>query len=654
MIEAEPDHLDHLFDYAVPPDLEGRVRVGSRVEVDFSGRRLRGIVAELVGEPGVAPDRVRPLRRVLGDHVWLTRREQALIRWAADRYAAPAGDVLRHALPDRVVDVERALIEDGWSPRAAGEGSGGEEQGGRGETGPGGTGPWKAYGAGGRALTRAAADGSGFFYLRPLPGEDVGGLIADLARRTLAAGRDVLVVVPAPVSRVADRVAALGADLTVDVRGGPGARDLYRGWLMARCGRARVVVGERGVAFWPLRRAGLLVVVEESNPALKERRSPRHHAREVLLERARRAGAVGLLVGTVPSANGWRLLADRRLRPVVPARAAERASAPLVRVDAGEGQPVRTRLGKPGVEALRTALEEGSYGVVLAARRGEGRALACAGCGLRVRCPACEASVAPSGAGGGGILCEGCGRHLPEARSCERCGGGDLVPLAAGARRLGHELSRTFRGARVAVLEGYAQPAPPAPAVLVTTRGSVLDDPPGPVGAAVLPDLDGQLRRPALDAAEDALRLSMAVASWTVAGAPVRAAASASTRRPQGVVVAQTREPDHHAVRALVAWDPGGFWRAEVALRRALRFPPAAHAVRLDVAGDGAREAADLAGALPDGDEVLGPVPAGGRASLLVKCDDRVATTRALRPLREAWSRAGRDVRVDVDPVDVD
>jgi primosomal protein N' (replication factor Y) (superfamily II helicase) len=41
------------------------------------------------------------------------------------------------------------------------------------------------------------------------------------------------------------------------------------------------------------------------------------------------------------------------------------------------------------------------------------------------------------------------------------------------------------------------------------TRGSVLDAPPGPVGAVVLPDLDDALARPSLDAAEDALRLAV-------------------------------------------------------------------------------------------------------------------------------------------------
>src|SRR5690606_34933820 len=110
--------------------------------------------------------------------------------------------------------------------------------------------------------------------------------------------------------------------------------------------------------------------------------------------------------------------------------------------------------------------------------------------------------------------------------------------------------------------------------------------------------------------------------------------------------------PEHPAVRALAAWDPGGFWRTEVGVRAPLRFPPLAHAIRLDFAAlpDGGVE--PLRAALPAGDDLLGPVPVDGRHEVLLKVDDRAATLAALRPLREAWSSANLDVRVDVDPVD--
>lgn len=651
IVEVEPAHLDRLFDYRIPDDAEHDVGVGSRVEVVFAGRRVLGLVADVTDETDVPPGRIRELRRVLGSHRWATAAEIEVFRWAGRRFAAPVADVVRHALPRRVVDVERRAAEAGWFP-------GGGQRPAAPVEAPDAAG-WAPYGAAGRRLLDASDDGGGAYYWRPLPGEDLGGRLRELMARVLGGGRDVLLVLPEPVSTAADAVVDACGDLAVDLRGATSPRGAYRSWLAARCGQARVVVGERGAVFWPLGHLGLAVVLDEASPALKERRSPRHHAREVALERARRAGGVGLLVGTVPSAPAWRLLAERRLAAVVPAPDIERAAAPVVRVDDRSDPRSVGRLGSLALDALRDAVARGELGVVVAARRGEGRALVCSRCGLLVSCPRCGSSLAVGdGDGERTVLCEGCGWTAPAGGpACERCGSHEFAPLAAGAGRLGEELSRTFPETRVAVLEGYAQTAPAPPAIVVATRGSVLTDPPAAVGAVVLPDLEGQLRRPTLDAAEDALRVAMRAGAWlsrTRRSTAGEAAAPASGRAPDRPLVVQAREADHHAVQALVRWDPGGFWRAEVGRRAELRFPPVAHAVRLDAAGDSATVAGDLRDHLPDGDTVLGPRPLGGdRSGFLVKSDDRGPTLEALRGLREKWSRDGLDVRVDVDPVDV-
>ncbi len=636
VVEVAPFHLDHPFDYLVDDDVE--VALGQRVLVPFAGRQVRGLVVDCPHDSEVPTTRLRPIVRVLGSHVWVRDEELALLRWAAARFGAPLADVVRHALPDRTVDVERRAAAAGWFPPGTSRRPtsdpapepGTLEQ------------RWSVYGDAGGQLLQAAADGAGSFLWRPLPGEDVAARLAELAQLTLAGDRDVLVLVPDPASPTADAVVTAAGDLAVDLRGGPSPRVAYRRWLEARCGRARVVVGERGAAFTPLDRLGLAVILDEANPTYKERRSPRHHAREVVLERARRAGAVGLAVGTVPSAVAWRLLRERRVTPVVPARDAERRARPRIEVVTGAGQP-RARLTREATAALRAAVRTGRYGVVLATRRGEGRALVCRDCGDRVVCPTCDASLAA--AEGGGVVCPVCGHRGPR-RPCRSCRGRELVPLAAGAQRLGAELARGF-DVPVVVLEGYAQTPPPPPAVLVTTRGSVLDRPPGEVGGVVLPDLDGLLRRPSLDAAEDALRLAFQVASWTV-----HAGADPAASR----VVVQTREPDHHAITALAAWDPGGFWRHEVALRAPLRFPPITAAIRLatrvDALLDGRRVGELLAAALPPDDTLLGPLPEDGRDGYLVTSDDREATLEALASLRARCSREGVELRVDVDPVD--
>jgi primosomal protein N' (replication factor Y) len=643
-VEGAPAHLGDTLDYvAEDPSLT----VGHRVEVLLAGRRTRGLITAIVTESEVPSGRLRPVGRLLGAVPWVEPDGVTLLRWAAERFGAPLGDVVRHALPGRVVDEERRAQAAGWwppDPNARPHNPGdGVADGAHSDTAT----SWGPYGERGATLQTAVETGAGSFLLRPLPGDDLAGLIADLARRCLAGGRDVLVVVPGPVSEVADRLLGLvDEDARLDLRGGPSSRLAYRGWLRARSGRVRVAVGERGAAFTPLARLGLAVVVDEADPTHKERRSPRHHAREVLLERARRAQAVGLCTSDVPSAVARALTEAGRVTVVAPARTFVEQRRPRVRLETGELE-ARTRISRAGVRVLREAIAAGGYGVVLAARRGEGRALVCGRCGDLVRCSRCSAAVARST--GGGWWCPACGMTSDRTPRCERCGPGPLTPLAAGAERLGQELARTL-DAPVAVLEGHAPPVPPEPAVLVMTRGSVLDRPPlgGRVQGVVLPDLDGALRRPTLDAAEDALRLAFRVAGWTVTH---DVAPSSDSTAPQ--VVVETRDPDHHALRALAAWDADAFWAEETVLRAPLGLPPLRWAMRLE--GDASGDLAGrVRGAVATGDRVVGPLPLdGGRIALLVLADDRAATLSALRPLRDQLSRQGADVRLDVDPVDL-
>ncbi|MGH8907005.1 MAG: hypothetical protein ACRD0K_10915 [Egibacteraceae bacterium] len=622
VVEVAPAHLDRPFDYLVPEGVE--VQTGRRVRVSFSGRRLTGWVVEVSDQPATDPAKIRPLLRVDGATAWFDEDGLRLFRWVADRYAGSLADVLRHALPARVARVEAEAAA--WpAPRQARRTAARPPCPGQ---------AWRPYRAS-RMLQAASSPAGQAFFWRSLPGDDAAAMAADLVARALAAGRSALLIVPDPSSALPqDALNAAGPD-GVDLRAHPCAADRYRIFLRAQAGHLRLVVGERSAVFTPLQHLGLVIIDDEANPAYKERRSPRHHVREVALARARLTNATCVLIGDLPSAAAWRHRTEGLLQLVEADRATQRAHLPHIEVvDRADAQPGahRGRFSDRTARALTEVVEAGGAAVVLAARRGQGAVLACCGCGRRLACPVCAGSLGMDAQQS--QHCGACGWTGP-AKPCAVCGDERTTPLAAGVGRLAQELARSYPQAEVTKMEGFDAPGPAnRPAIAVMTRGSVVMRPgwlrDAPADLAVIVDADAMLRRGALDAGEDALRLWLAVARWS--------------RR----VVVQTRERGHPAIQALVRRDPDGFWEREAERRAELRYPPAGWLIRVaGPADDGDRVASELRDCLPASDEVLGPSTDG---AVLVKSAALRGTLAALTPLRHAWGSHGRRVRVDVDP----
>ena len=179
---------------------------------------------------------------------------------------------------------------------------------------------------------------------------------------------------------------------------------------------------------------------------------------------------------------------------------------------------------------------------------------------------------------------------------------------------------------------------PDGPSLVVCTPGAEPVAEHG-YGAVLLLDGWAALGRAELRAGEEALR---------------RWAAAAALARPAGdggrVVVVADRALV--PVQALVRWDPAGAAARELDARAELSFPPATRMAAVDGAPAALADLlADLA--LPDGADVLGPVPAGDRERVLLRVprDRGLELAGALRAAAARRSaRKAEPVRVELDP----
>jgi primosomal protein N' (replication factor Y) len=159
-------------------------------------------------------------------------------------------------------------------------------------------------------------------------------------------------------------------------------------------------------------------------------------------------------------------------------------------------------------------------------------------------------------------------------------------------------------------------------------------DPRRPVRLVVFPELDQELLAPRYRAAEQAL--------WLL----VRAARLVGPAGSGGVVLVQTRLPDHEVIRAARDGDPSLVITTDRKRRRELGYPPfgglaelSGDAVAVAVACEALRESVTVRG------------PADGRALLRAPTVEELCDALAATDLAPA--RALGRLRVDVDPLRV-
>jgi primosomal protein N' (replication factor Y) (superfamily II helicase) len=588
-VDVSLPHLDRPFDYLVPEPVSADAVPGCRVRVRFAGRLVGGYLLQRADasehEGGLAF-----LERVVSPEPVLTAEVFGLARAVADRYGGTLADVLRLAVPPR-----HAAAESAPPPDVA-----------RQDPAPPEPGPWARYPAGRSFLTALAQGRAPRAAWSALPGPHWPDEIARAAATAAAAGTGALIVVPD--TRDLDLVdaalgAVLGAGRHVCLAAGLGPAERYRRWLAVARGQVRVVAGTRSAMFAPVTRLGLVVIWDDGDDLHAEPRAPYPHAREVLALRAHRGRAAALLGGFARTTEVSQLVASGWAAALVADRATVRRCAPRITAAGDDAELARDEAARsarlPSL-ALRTAREALASGPVLfqVPRRGYVVAVACERCGARARCSRCGGPVALPGAQTA-ALCGWCG--LPAGPGCARCGRPGLRALIIGARRTAEELGRAFPAAAIRTSGGAEVIARVGqePAVIVATPGA---EPGAEAGYAAAVLLDGwaMLGRASLRAAEEALR------RWLNAAALVRPAGAGGSV----VVVADAALSP---VQALVRWDPVTHAERELAERRELRFPPAIRLASLTGPGDALREVLDAA-ELPEGADVIGPVPVADRA----------------------------------------
>jgi len=501
-------------------------------------------------------------------------------------------------------------------------------------------------------------------------------------QRALDAGRSALLLVPeiglTPAmagqmfAAFGTQVALLHSALTPDERA--------EQWRRIRRGEARVVVGTRSAVFAPMANLGLILVDEEHDASYKQEETPRYHARDVAVMRAKFNEAVVVLGSATPSLESWaNSVRGRYTRIEMRARVMDRPLPTVELVD------MRTEFKETGKEEIfsrqlvsetQATLDRGEQVMILLNRRGYSFTVLCRSCGEKIECENCAIAMTyhkPSAQtdlhahAGDRLECHYCGFRRSVPKLCPKCGSEHLFYLGAGSQQGEERLQELFPSARIGRMDrDTVRGRGDMERLLTRLYSGEINLLVGTQMIAKGHDVHG-ITLVGVVGADSALGLPDFRAAERVFQLLTQVSGRAGRGELPGRVLVQTYHPEHYAIQCAAAHDYAGFVAKELHFRRWMHYPPSSVLANLIVQGQTLEEAAAWAGKLGrwfestrlDKVRVLGPAAAPiarlkriYRFHFILKAERRDALGHALRGLlayAESQGVPRRNLIVDVD-----
>jgi len=493
-------------------------------------------------------------------------------------------------------------------------------------------------------------------------------------RQVLEQGRSAILLVPEiglTPAVAADLHQVFGDEVAI-LHSGLSDAERAEQWHRIRRGEARVVAGTRSAVFAPVSDLALVIVDEEQDSSYKQEETPRYHARDVAVMRAKMAGAVVVLGSATPSLESYYNAKKNKYALVELPDRVEMRPLPEVEIvdmrqefqETGQEQVISRKLA----DEIRERLAKKEQVMVLLNRRGYSPVVLCRACGKTLQCKNCAVSMTHHKRERK-MECHYCGHveHIPD--KCAHCGSEYVYFVGTGSEKLEELLHGMFPQARIGRLDrDTVRGREDFEHALNALNEGALDMLVGTQMIAKGHDIHG-VTLVGVVGADMALGLPDFRAAERTFQLLTQVAGRAGRGQSPGKVVLQTYFQEHYAVQFAARHDFAGFYEKELQFRAWMHYPPYSAIANVLIRSEKLDEALTWSGVLGrwfektrhEGIRVLGPAAAPitrlkreYRYHFILKSPSREKMNALLRAmLAEAAARKipRTQVIVDVDAV---
>ena len=339
-----------------------------------------------------------------------------------------------------------------------------------------------------------------------------------------------------------------------------------------------VILGARSAVFLPFQHLGLVIIDEEHETSYKQQDpAPRYHARSAAIMLAQMYGAKVLLGTATPCAESWHNTETGKYALVSLQQRYQGIQLPEIQVVDTKDLQHRKMMNGPFSPLLlvktREALEHGEQVILFQNRRGYAPMLECKQCGWVPRCQHCDVSLTYHRSLNQ-LSCHYCGYTYQVPTECPACGGTQLMTRGFGTEKIEDQVRDIFPEARIARMDLDTTRTRGAYERLINdfsagrtnlligtqmiTKGLDFDR----VSVVGILNADAMLNYPDFRAYEHAFMMMSQVSG------------RAGRKGKRGLVILQTKSPEHPVVRQVVSNDYAGFFQSLMSERRQFNYPP--------------------------------------------------------------------------------
>ena len=427
-------------------------------------------------------------------------------------------------------------------------------------------------------LARIFEKKAGTFLLHGVTGSGKTSVFEKLISDTVKLGRQAMLLVPeiGLTPQVLRRFRALFGERVAVIHSGLSMGQRLDEYKRIKRRDADIVIGTRSAVFAPLDNIGLIVIDEEGERSYKSETAPRYSTHDVARQRCACHSAVLLLASATPSIESY-YLAEKGIYKLLEMKNRFHSN-PLPEVSVIDMNIERTEgnaseFSRCLAAEINDNLQKGEQTILLLNRRGFHTIVSCCDCYKPVYCPNCSVPLTYHKKNDR-MMCHYCGYSCEPVTVCPVCGSQHLKSMGFGTQKLEAELNMMFPQARILRMDAdtafsrcsyeknFTDFRSGEYDIMIGTQmiGKGLDFP--DVTLVGVLSVDKALYAGDFRSYERTFSLITQVVGRGGRG------------KRQGRAVLQTFMPDHYVMNLAAMQDYKSFYREEIAIRRAMIFPP--------------------------------------------------------------------------------